>query len=191
MLDAACQQALALDHDGLTQPIDAPYPGILSPPDRIPQPRQGEASLILYLLTLDGLDHGVHNMPNPAIDVVGKDAAAHPDLVGRQACTTRRGNGLFEIGHQADERPVEPVNGITAGTKHGITEQTDGTLGHRAILPQKQTTSSRVAAPYSTEVQQRPRTAASSGGRQHTQLAGTTTKRPAAPPVRDEEAAGH
>jgi hypothetical protein len=45
-------------------------------------------------------------------------------------------------------------------------------------------------APYSTEVQQRPRTAASSDDRQHTQLAGTTAKRPAAPLVRDEAAAG-
>ena len=51
MLDAACQQALALDHDGLTQPIDAPDPGVPGPPDRIPQPREGEASLILFLLT--------------------------------------------------------------------------------------------------------------------------------------------
>ena len=81
-------------------------------------------------------------MPDPAIDVVGKDAAAHPDLVGGQACTTRRGNGLFEVGHQADERPIELVNGIAAGTKHWITDQTDGTLCHRAILPQKLTMSS-------------------------------------------------
>ena len=32
MLDAACQQALALDHYGLTQPIDAPHSGVLRPP---------------------------------------------------------------------------------------------------------------------------------------------------------------
>ena len=44
-------------------------------------------------------------------------------------------------------------------------------------------------ATYSTEVQQRPQTADSSGGRQHTQRAGTTAKSPAAPVVRDEEAA--
>ena len=159
VLDAACQQALALDHDGLAQPVDAPYPGVLSPPDRIPQPRQGQASLILFLLALDGLNHGIHKMPDPAIDVIGKDAAAHPDLAGGQACTTRRGNGLFEIGHQADERPIELVNGIAAGTKHWITKQPDGTLGHRAIVPQQLTTSSPAATPYSTEVQQRPRTA--------------------------------
>ena len=36
---------------------------------------------------------------------------------------------------------------------------------------------------YSTEVQQRPRAAASSDDRQHSQLAGTTAKRPAAPLV--------
>jgi hypothetical protein len=41
---------------------------------------------------------------------------------------------------------------------------------------------------YSTEVQQRPRTAASSDDRQHTQLAGTTAKRPTAPLVRYQEA---
>ena len=137
VLDAACQQALALDHDGLIQPIDSPYSDVLSPLDRIPQPWKGEASLLLFLLTLDGLDHGVHKMSDPAIDVIGKDAAAYPDLVGGQARATRRGNGLFEIGHQADERPAELVNGIAAGTKHGITDQADGTLGHRAILPQR------------------------------------------------------
>jgi hypothetical protein len=169
MLDAACQQALALDHDGLAQPIDAPDPGVQGPPDRIPQPREGEASLILFLLTLDSLNHGVHNMPDPAIDVIGKDAAAYSDLVGGQARTTRRGDGLFEVGHQADERPTELVNGIAAGTKHWITDQADGTLGHCAILPQQLTTSSPAPTPYSTEVQQRPRTAASSDNRQHAQ----------------------
>jgi hypothetical protein len=45
-------------------------------------------------------------------------------------------------------------------------------------------------ATYSTEIQQRPHTAASSGNRQHTQQTGTTAKSPAAPLVRDEEAAG-
>jgi len=38
------------------------------------------------------------------------------------------------------------------------------------------------SAPYSTKVQQRPHTAASSDDRQRTQLAGTTPKSPAAPP---------
>ena len=42
---------------------------------------------------------------------------------------------------------------------------------------------------YSAEVQQRPLTVASQHDRQHTELAGTTTIRPAAPLVRDEEAA--
>jgi hypothetical protein len=144
VLDAACQQALALDHDGLTQPIDAPHSGVLSPPDRVPQSWEGEASLVLFLLTLDSLNHRVHKMPDPAIDVIGKDAAAYPDLVGGQACPTRRGNGLLEIGHQAGERPIEPVNSIAAGAKHWITDRADGTLGHRAILPQKLTTSSRL-----------------------------------------------
>src|SRR5256885_4940639 len=39
-------------------------------------------------------------------------------------------------------------------------------------------------------LQQRPLTVASQHDRQHTRLAGTTAKRPAAPLVRDEEAAG-
>ena len=43
-------------------------------------------------------------------------------------------------------------------------------------------------AQYSNHVQQRPLTAASKRERQHTELAGTTAKRPAAPLVRDEEA---
>jgi hypothetical protein len=42
---------------------------------------------------------------------------------------------------------------------------------------------------YSAKVQQRPLTAASQHDRQHTELAGTTAKRPAPPLVRDEEAA--
>jgi hypothetical protein len=74
-------------------------------------------------------------VPNQPIDVVSEDAEAHPDLVGRQTRTARQGNGLFQIGHQADERIIEPVNGIAGGPKYWITEQTDGTLSHRAILP--------------------------------------------------------
>jgi hypothetical protein len=42
--------------------------------------------------------------------------------------------------------------------------------------------------PYSSKVQQRPLTNASQRDRQHTALARTTSKRPAAPLVRDEEA---
>ena len=41
---------------------------------------------------------------------------------------------------------------------------------------------------YSAEVQQHPLTTASEHGRWHTELAGTTDKRPGAPLVRDEEA---
>src|SRR5258708_38738518 len=43
---------------------------------------------------------------------------------------------------------------------------------------------------YSTEVTQHPLPTASERGRGHTELAGTTDKRPGAPLVRDEEAAG-
>jgi hypothetical protein len=43
---------------------------------------------------------------------------------------------------------------------------------------------------YSAEVQQHPLTTASEHDRWHTGLAGTTDKRPGAPLVRDEEAAG-
>ena len=43
-------------------------------------------------------------------------------------------------------------------------------------------------AQYSNQVQQRPLTATSQHDHQHTDLAGTTDKRPAAPLVRDEEA---
>src|ERR1039457_374300 len=46
----------------------------------------------------------------------------------------------------------------------------------------------RLPPKYSAEVQQRALTTASQRGRQHTEQAGTTTKRPALPLVRDEEA---
>ena len=74
-------------------------------------------------------------MPDLAIDVVGENATAHTDLVGCQARTPRRGNGLFQIGHQAGERVIEHVDGIAGSPEHGITEQADGALSHRAILP--------------------------------------------------------
>ncbi len=135
VLEAPRQKALALDHDGLAQPVNAPHRGILGPPDRVPQLREGKASFLVFLLAIDGLDHGVDQVPDPAIDLVGKDAAAHPDLVGRQARTSRRGNGLFQISHQAGERLIEPVDGVAGGAEHWIAEQADGTLGHRAILP--------------------------------------------------------
>jgi hypothetical protein len=56
-----------------------------------------------------------------------------------------------------------------------------GGAAHPAREPMRQ-------AEYSSQVQQRPLTAASQHSRQHTELAGTTSKRPAAPLVRDEEA---
>ena len=135
MLDAACQQALALDHDGLTQPIDASRSGVLRPPQRIPHLWDRKASFIVFLLTLNGLDHGIDKMPDLTIDVVDKNAATHPDLVSCQARTPRRRNGLFQISYKADERFIELGDGITGGAEYWITEQTDGTLGHGAILP--------------------------------------------------------
>src|SRR5579859_6014685 len=135
MLYAASQQALALDHDRLPQTIDASGSGVLCPAQRIPQPRDGEAPFLVFLLTLDRLDYGVGQVPNLPIDVVSEDAEAHPDLVGRRARTARQGNGLFQIAYQADEHIIESVNGIAGGPKYGITKQTDGTLSHRAILP--------------------------------------------------------
>jgi len=85
MLDTAGQQALALNHDRLARPIDTFHPGVPRPLERIPQPRDGKASFLIFLLTLDHLNHRVDNMPDLAIDVVGEDAAAHPYLVGCQA----------------------------------------------------------------------------------------------------------
>ena len=52
--------------------------------------------------------------------------------------------------------------------------------------PNHRVPSCQCGTPYSAEVQQRPLTAASGYDRQHTELAGTTAKRPAAPLVRDE-----
>jgi hypothetical protein len=135
MLDAARQQALALDYDELTQPIDAPHSGVLRPPQRIPHPRDRKASFIVFLLTLNGLDHGIDKMPDLTIDVVDKNAAAHPDLVSCQARTPRRGNGLFQISYEVDEQLIELGDGIAGGAEYWITEETDGTLGHGAILP--------------------------------------------------------
>jgi hypothetical protein len=135
MLDTACQQALALDHDELTQPIDAPHSGVLRPPQRIPHLWDRKASFIAFLLTLNGLDHGIDKMPDLTIYVVDKNAATHPDLVGCQARTPRRRNGLFQISYKVDERSTELGDGITGGTEYWITEETDGTLGHGAILP--------------------------------------------------------
>jgi hypothetical protein len=135
MLETACQQALTLDHKGLAQPIDAPRSGVLRPPERIPQLWDRKAPLLVFLLALDGLDHGVDQVPNLAIDVVDKNTAAYPDLVSCQARTPRRDNGLFQIGHQAKQPLIEPVDGITGSAEHWITKQTDGTLGHQAILP--------------------------------------------------------
>jgi hypothetical protein len=67
------------------------------------------------------------------------------------------------------------------------------------VRPEKQTVGGQAPrcghepmrkAQYSSKVQQRPLTTASQHDRQHTELAGATDKRPAAPLVRDEEAAG-
>lgn len=74
-------------------------------------------------------------MPDLTIDVVGKNAAAHPDLVSCQARAPRRRNGLFQISYKVDNRLVELGDGITRSAKYWITEETDGTLGHGAILP--------------------------------------------------------
>jgi hypothetical protein len=67
-------------------------------------------------------------------------------------------------------RPLRLADGRPASTTPGV-------------LPMRQ-------AQYSRKIQQRPLPAASGHDRQHTELAGMTAKRPAAPLVRDEEAAG-
>ena len=74
-------------------------------------------------------------MPDLTIDVVDKNAAAHPDLVSGQARTPRRRNGLFQISYKVGERLIEVGDCITGGAEYWITEETDGTLGHGAILP--------------------------------------------------------
>jgi hypothetical protein len=63
-----------------------------------------------------------------------------------------------------------------------------GTLVQPEPIRTTTTRAANAAHKYSTGVQQRPPTVASKHDRQHTELAGTTTKRPAAPLVRDEEA---
>jgi hypothetical protein len=55
--------------------------------------------LIVFLLTFDRLDHGVDKMSELSIDVVREDTEADPDLVSRQARTSRQGNGFSQIGH--------------------------------------------------------------------------------------------
>ena len=74
-------------------------------------------------------------MPDLTIYVVDKNAAAHPDLVSGQARTPRRRNGLFHISYKVGERLIEVGDCITGGAEYWITEETDGTLGHGAILP--------------------------------------------------------
>jgi hypothetical protein len=63
----------------------------------------------------------------------------------------------------------------------------DGTSMPRGLPNRGNTVTKR--GPYNAEVQQRPLTCASKHNQRHTrQLAGTTTKRPALPLVRDQEA---
>ena len=45
--DAAGQQALALKHDGLAQPVDAPRSGVPCTTERIPQLRNGQAAFLI------------------------------------------------------------------------------------------------------------------------------------------------
>src|SRR5260370_28415625 len=49
MLDAASEQALALDHDGLARPVHASGSGVLRPPQRVPQFGDANASLAALL----------------------------------------------------------------------------------------------------------------------------------------------
>jgi hypothetical protein len=62
--------------------------------------------------------------------------------------------------------------------------------GQTGADPAVQLDDNRRSATYSMQVQQRARTAAIQRSHQHTELPGMTAKRPAAPLVRDEEAAG-
>jgi hypothetical protein len=47
----------------------------------------------------------------------------------------RRRNGLFQISYKVGERLIEVGDCITGGAEYWITEETDRTLGHGAILP--------------------------------------------------------
>jgi hypothetical protein len=74
-------------------------------------------------------------VPDLPVDVVGENAAAHPDLVSGQARPPWLGNGLLQIGDQAGKHAVELVDRVTGGAEYWIAEQADGTLSHHPIVP--------------------------------------------------------
>src|ERR1700761_418470 len=52
VLEAAREQALPLDHHGLPGPVDPADPGVPGAAERIPEPGDGQASLLVFLLAL-------------------------------------------------------------------------------------------------------------------------------------------
>jgi hypothetical protein len=87
--------------------------------------------------------------------------------------------------HGNQRRPATAHNARTIRANLGYVRPEKQTVGGQAPRcghePMRK-------AQYSSKVQQRPLTTASQHDRQHTELAGATDKRPAAPLVRDEEA---
>ena len=92
-------------------------------------------------------------------------------------------NLIFES-HPIKDRTLHASPAVTLTSTPTGSSCTNVTAWQRlvgSILPE-------ATQEYSSGVQQRPLTAASEHDRQHTELAGTTGKRPAPPLVRDEEA---
>ena len=92
------------------------------------------------------------------------------------------GSGPNSVDFKNSSRPTRSNSPTAASTPSRVTSPRVTT----GIYPRPPT--KRCGRPYSTEVQQRPRTIASSDKRQHTELAGRTAKRSGVPLVRDEGA---
>ena len=100
----------------------------------VSRPGDGQASFLVFLFSLDGLDLRVDEVPDLPIDVVGKDAAASPIWLAASPPVPARRRSPPDR-PPGDERAVELVDSNTGGAEHWIAEQADGTLGHRPIVP--------------------------------------------------------
>jgi hypothetical protein len=130
-------------------------------------------------LNIKGASRFLRKWPSATLDIEPSEAL-WPETKGQAESLARvRGHPLHDAGGHGK---FQGQLGIGVGLGVRPEKQTVGPRAPRRVsLPMG-------LAQYSSNVQQRRLTTASQHDHQHTELAGTTAKRPAAPLVRDEKA---
>lgn len=139
MIDEACPNLLALDHNRVSVEVDALCTRERRALAWVPQAGHGEAAFVAELLQLLGPlgDDGIEDVADVALDVPRERAKAYADLVCREAGTAIVIDGLDEVGHELAHGLVNGLDGRARRAQHGVANGSDSAEGHGDILSRR------------------------------------------------------